>query len=171
MSVPHTNGGTAETLPAASDVIRTTSVAIKRPTGHSHTTSVSSSTSLLSPSASIFSAGASSSIASSSTADTTLYGSGTDESLNVSGDYVLAMHDYDAEKQNATCLSFRAGQVIRVYNRDVSGWWDGELEGRRGWFPSNYVGEDITAVADEVSPSKVVCTHLKAFDIQAKRCP
>uniref|UniRef100_A0A0W0FV06 Ras GEF n=2 Tax=Moniliophthora roreri TaxID=221103 RepID=A0A0W0FV06_MONRR len=57
-------------------------------------------------------------------------------------EYVLAMHDY-SQPEGSTCLSFRAGQVIHVLNRDPSGWWDGELEGRRGWFPSNYVNADV----------------------------
>ncbi|GAA5929743.1 hypothetical protein JCM3775_006540 [Rhodotorula graminis] len=43
-----------------------------------------------------------------------------------------------AQQQANSCLSFSAGQVIRCLNRDPSGWWDGELDGRRGWFPSNY---------------------------------
>lgn len=54
-------------------------------------------------------------------------------------EFVLAMHDFEPVAPNATCLSFKAGQVIRVLNRDPTGWWDGELDGRRGWFPSNYV--------------------------------
>ena len=56
-------------------------------------------------------------------------------------EYVLAMHDY-IPPEGSTCLSFRAGQVIHVLNRDPSGWWDGELEGKRGWFPSNFVHVD-----------------------------
>lgn len=36
-------------------------------------------------------------------------------------------------------LSFRGGEYIRVIHRDPSGWWDGEVDSRRGWFPSNYV--------------------------------
>lgn len=63
--------------------------------------------------------------------------------------YVLAMHDYSPQHQNATCLSFRAGQVIRVLSQDPSGWWDGQLEGRRGWFPSNYVNADIDPPEEE----------------------
>ena len=54
-------------------------------------------------------------------------------------DYVLAMHDFVPVASNVQCLGFRAGQVIHVLNRDQTGWWDGELDGRRGWFPSNYV--------------------------------
>ncbi|KAF9267327.1 ras GEF [Marasmius fiardii PR-910] len=57
-------------------------------------------------------------------------------------EYVLAMHDY-TQPEGSTCLSFRAGQVIHVLNRDPSGWWDGELEGKRGWFPSNFVNSDF----------------------------
>ncbi|PWN32833.1 ras GEF, partial [Meira miltonrushii] len=54
-------------------------------------------------------------------------------------EYVVALHDFASN--NETCLSFVSGQVIRVFNRDESGWWDGELDGQRGWFPSNYVDE------------------------------
>ncbi|KAJ7069680.1 ras guanine nucleotide exchange factor domain-containing protein [Mycena amicta] len=78
-----------------------------------------------------------------------------DETVRLgSTEYVLAMHDYDPQSQNATCLSFRAGQVIHVLNRDASGWWDGELEGRRGWFPSNYVNVDVGALTGEMPRSK-----------------
>ncbi|KAG8905713.1 hypothetical protein FRC01_008255, partial [Tulasnella sp. 417] len=62
-------------------------------------------------------------------------------------DYVIAMHDFTPQPGNATCLRFRAGEVIHVLNRDPTGWWDGELEGRRGWFPSNYISTDATAFA------------------------
>jgi son of sevenless-like protein len=67
-------------------------------------------------------------------------------------EYVLAMHDYIPDQRNATCLGFRAGQVVRVLNRDPSGWWDGELDGSRGWFPSNYVNGDLALLADEQLP-------------------
>ncbi|TFY75103.1 hypothetical protein EWM64_g8909 [Hericium alpestre] len=64
-------------------------------------------------------------------------------------EYVLAMHDFIPEQKNATCLGFRAGQVIHVLNRDTSGWWDGELDGKRGWFPSNYVNSDLGLIATD----------------------
>ncbi|KAF5382714.1 hypothetical protein D9615_002919 [Tricholomella constricta] len=47
-----------------------------------------------------------------------------DDTVRIRSEYVLAMHDYAPQHQNATCLSFRAGQVIHVLNRDASGWWD-----------------------------------------------
>ncbi|KAK4705784.1 hypothetical protein P7C70_g404, partial [Phenoliferia sp. Uapishka_3] len=58
---------------------------------------------------------------------------------------VRALHEFVPAVGSTTCLSFAAGQIIRTLNKDGSGWWDGELEGRRGWFPSNYV---------EVMPSR-----------------
>ena len=75
-------------------------------------------------------------------------------------EYVLAMHDFAPQHQNATCLSFRAGQVIHVLNRDSSGWWDGELEGRRGWFPSNYVNADVASFSDEDTHVSLWLQHL-----------
>ncbi|KAF8324843.1 uncharacterized protein EI90DRAFT_3074093 [Cantharellus anzutake] len=68
-----------------------------------------------------------------------------DDQFSPAGDdFVLAMHDFVPVAANVQCLSFRAGQVVRVHNRDPTGWWDGELEGRRGWFPSNYVSAQAT---------------------------
>lgn len=57
-------------------------------------------------------------------------------------EYVQALHDYSSAPAGGAanvCLSFRAGDFIKVLNRDASGWWDGEIQGTRGWFPSNYV--------------------------------
>lgn len=78
----------------------------------------------------------------------------SDSDMPVNGvgldEYVLALHDFTPEA--ATCLAFRAGQVIRVLNRDASGWWDGELDGARGWFPSNYTGSALPQLQDEQLP-------------------
>lgn len=78
------------------------------------------------------------------------------------------MHDYAPEHQNVTCLHFLAGQVIRVLNRDNSGWWDGEVDGRRGWFPSNYVTSDVGMLADEELPQLLVSLIIMCND---RPCP
>jgi son of sevenless-like protein len=52
------------------------------------------------------------------------------------GMYVKALYDYDADDR--TSLSFRQGEVIQVITQLESGWWDGVINGVRGWFPSNY---------------------------------
>ncbi|TKY86674.1 hypothetical protein EX895_004314 [Sporisorium graminicola] len=74
-------------------------------------------------------------------------GTDDDEYDSHAEEHVVALHDFNSI--NATCLSFQAGQVIKVYNRDPSGWWDGELDGQRGWFPSNYVDQEAVYVSDD----------------------
>ena len=73
-----------------------------------------------------------------------------DDIMRATSEYVIAMHDYEPQQSNTTCLSFCTGNIIHVLNRDPSGWWDGEFEGRRGWFPSNYVSADLGKSKDSV---------------------
>lgn len=68
------------------------------------------------------------------------------------------MHDYQPEGHSINCLTFRARQIIRVLNRDPSGWWDGEVEGRRGWFPSNYVTCEVGLLTEDELPDLAVRT-------------
>jgi hypothetical protein len=50
---------------------------------------------------------------------------------------VRALADYVAE--HPTELSLREGQLVNVISQHQSGWWEGEVAGHIGWFPSNYV--------------------------------
>ncbi|GAM24618.1 hypothetical protein SAMD00019534_077930 [Acytostelium subglobosum LB1] len=57
-----------------------------------------------------------------------------------SGDTVRALYDYVATEENE--LSFKANNMIKVMQRDVSGWWQGTIvggDGKVGMFPSNFV--------------------------------
>lgn len=67
--------------------------------------------------------------------------------------FVQALHDYIptnlTEKDAANCLCFSRGNIIEVFGRDDSGWWDGACNGNRGWFPSNYVGMIGEAIRTE----------------------
>jgi son of sevenless-like protein len=47
---------------------------------------------------------------------------------------VYSFHGIDASQ-----LSFQSGDTIEVLSQAESGWWDGLLNDRRGWIPSNYV--------------------------------
>jgi hypothetical protein len=53
--------------------------------------------------------------------------------------YVTALFDFAG--QSETDLSFREGDRIRVVKRTerVDDWWEGEINGRTGSFPANYV--------------------------------
>lgn len=50
---------------------------------------------------------------------------------------VTALFDFTA--QDEAGLSFKQNDVIIVHQQLISGWWDGECNGSRGWFPCNYV--------------------------------
>jgi len=51
--------------------------------------------------------------------------------------WVKAIYTYSTAEPNE--LSFSEGDVIKVTYQDDSGWWEGELNGRVGVFPSNHV--------------------------------
>ncbi|KAG8522483.1 Intersectin-2 [Galemys pyrenaicus] len=50
---------------------------------------------------------------------------------------VIAMYDYTANNEDE--LNFSKGQLINVLNKDDPDWWQGEVNGVTGLFPSNYV--------------------------------
>ncbi|KAL1924796.1 uncharacterized protein VTP21DRAFT_4450 [Calcarisporiella thermophila] len=50
---------------------------------------------------------------------------------------VRALYDYQGS--DSSSLNFQKGDVIEVLNQLETGWWDGVVDGKRGWFPSNYV--------------------------------
>jgi myosin-1 len=50
-----------------------------------------------------------------------------------------ALYPYDG--QTADELSFQEGAVIIIHKKDPGGWWEGEINGKRGWIPANYVQE------------------------------
>ncbi|XP_041043901.1 intersectin-2-like isoform X2 [Carcharodon carcharias] len=70
---------------------------------------------------------------------------------------VIAIYDYTAVNEDE--LSFFKGQFINVLNRDDPDWWQGELNGINGLFPSNYV-----KVTTESDPSQQWCADLQSLD-------
>lgn len=71
--------------------------------------------------------------------------------------YVRALYDYEADDR--TSLSFHEGDVIQVITQLESGWWDGVINGVRGWFPSNYC-QIISASSEEAPEPAQNGTHL-----------
>ena len=51
--------------------------------------------------------------------------------------YFIAQFDFNG--LSAEELSFKHGDVIKKIGEEDINWWIGELKGRRGIFPSNYV--------------------------------
>ncbi|KAM8931796.1 intersectin-2 isoform 4-T5 [Lycaon pictus] len=70
---------------------------------------------------------------------------------------VIAMYDYAANNEDE--LNFSKGQLINVLNKDDPDWWQGEINGLTGLFPSNYV--KMTTDSD---PSQQWCADLQSLD-------
>ncbi|XP_043442327.1 proto-oncogene vav isoform X5 [Prionailurus bengalensis] len=52
---------------------------------------------------------------------------------------------YDFCARDRSELSLKEGDIIKILNKKgQQGWWRGEIYGRVGWFPSNYVEEDYS---------------------------
>lgn len=49
--------------------------------------------------------------------------------------------EFDYEAQQDDELTLTVGNIIKNIRRDDGGWWEGELGGRRGLFPDNFVRE------------------------------
>ncbi|KAK0673856.1 putative cell division control protein 25 CDC25 [Cercophora samala] len=69
--------------------------------------------------------------------------------------YVRALYDYEADDR--TSLSFHEGDIIQVITRLESGWWDGVINGVRGWFPSNYcqIIDELPELEENGEPEQV----------------
>lgn len=74
---------------------------------------------------------------------------------------VRALYNYDATEESE--LSFKANDRLIVLQKDDSGWWQGELGGRVGMFPSNFV-----EVVDPNAPTKEAAAEQKELGGQCK---
>ncbi|XP_014865265.1 PREDICTED: cytoplasmic protein NCK1 isoform X1 [Poecilia mexicana] len=57
----------------------------------------------------------------------------------------LVKFSYSAEREDE--LSLVKGTRVVVMEKCSDGWWRGSYNGRSGWFPSNYVTEDVDGTA------------------------
>ncbi|XP_041754080.1 growth arrest-specific protein 7 [Coregonus clupeaformis] len=56
----------------------------------------------------------------------------------MSGSYCKSLYSFSGD-QHQQGLTFEVGEIIRIVHPLTGGWWEGELDGVRGWFPSSYV--------------------------------
>ncbi|CDZ96560.1 Ras1 guanine nucleotide exchange factor [Phaffia rhodozyma] len=64
--------------------------------------------------------------------------------------FVKALFDF--KSSGSSGLSFHEGDIIQIYTKSESGWWDGVCDGQRGWLPSNYV----MALTDEETNREIL---------------
>uniref|UniRef100_A0A671XK07 Rho guanine nucleotide exchange factor (GEF) 7a n=1 Tax=Sparus aurata TaxID=8175 RepID=A0A671XK07_SPAAU len=84
-----------------------------------------------------------------------------------SGQQLLVRARFNFQQTNEDELTFNKGDIIGVTRQEDGGWWEGTLNGRNGWFPSNYVRE-IKGSDKQVSPkSGTLKSPPKGFDTSA----
>ena len=71
-------------------------------------------------------------------------------------DVVEVKFDYDAEQPDE--LTLHVGDIIRNCKLVEDGWLEGELNGKRGIFPDNFV------VKKEITPPPGVCVCMKQYN-------
>ncbi|XP_051274835.1 rho guanine nucleotide exchange factor 6 isoform X1 [Dicentrarchus labrax] len=72
-------------------------------------------------------------------------------SENGGGGQQMVKARFNFKQNNEDELSFNKGDMILVTRQEEGGWWEGSLNGKTGWFPSNYVRE-IKPCEKTVSP-------------------
>ncbi|KAL6462694.1 hypothetical protein MHYP_G00291160 [Metynnis hypsauchen] len=64
---------------------------------------------------------------------------------------VEAIVEFDYQAQHDDELTIAIGDIISNIRKDEGGWWEGEVDGRRGLFPDNFVREIKKEVKKEPS--------------------
>ncbi|XP_058236462.1 rho guanine nucleotide exchange factor 7b isoform X3 [Hemibagrus wyckioides] len=55
--------------------------------------------------------------------------------------HLLVKARFNFQQANEDELCFNKGDIIQVTRQEEGGWWEGTINGKTGWFPSNYVKE------------------------------
>jgi len=79
-----------------------------------------------------------------------------------------ALYDYDATDENE--VSFKANDIINLLQKHESGWWQGEINGKTGMFPSNFVEEILSSSSTktEAPPVENVKKIKALYDYEGK---
>ncbi|XP_039521679.1 rho guanine nucleotide exchange factor 6 isoform X3 [Pimephales promelas] len=80
-------------------------------------------------------------------------------SENGGGGQLMVKARFNFKQNNEDELSFSKGELIHVTRQEEGGWWEGNLNGKTGWFPSNYVRE-VKPCEKPISPKSI-----KGFDV------
>ncbi|XP_051782873.1 SH3 domain-containing kinase-binding protein 1 isoform X2 [Erpetoichthys calabaricus] len=68
---------------------------------------------------------------------------------------VEAIVEFDYKAQHDDELTISIGDIIKNIRKDDGGWWEGEINGKRGVFPDNFVKEIKKDVKKEVQGHKL----------------
>jgi len=60
---------------------------------------------------------------------------------------------FDYEPENDDELKLTVGDILTVIKKEEEGWWEGDLNGKTGMFPSNFV--EVLTNAEELQTAVV----------------
>lgn len=63
----------------------------------------------------------------------------------MSGSFCRSLYAYNGD-QHQQGLKFEAGELIKITQALDGGWWEGEKDGEKGWFPSTYVQMEVSVI-------------------------
>ncbi len=97
------------------------------------------------------------------------------QEFTMSGSVCRSLYAYNGD-QHQQGLKFEAGEVIRVTQVLDGGWWEGEKDGVKGWFPSTYVQVEVSSssrvcVCVCVCACVCVCVFIICSLITEPSCP
>ncbi|CAF0864909.1 unnamed protein product [Rotaria sordida] len=94
------------------------------------------------------------------------------EQQNTSGK-ILVNALYAFKAQNTDELSFAKNDVIIITQAPTDGgWWEGTLDGKTGWFPSNYVEQIVQkTVGRSISMRSTTCASCRIFGCKTHSTP
>lgn len=72
--------------------------------------------------------------------------------------------EFDYEGQQDDELSLSVGDIIVNIRRDDGGWWEGELNGRRGLFPDNFVRVSTVIAMPSFKAFTISCVLLQSTE-------
>ncbi|MBN3294703.1 SH3K1 protein, partial [Polypterus senegalus] len=75
---------------------------------------------------------------------------------------VEAIVEFDYKAQHDDELTISVGDIIKNIRKDDGGWWEGEINGRRGVFPDNFVKvsewRDFCSMQVQFYYDVIICT-------------
>lgn len=70
-------------------------------------------------------------------------------------------YDYEAEQPDE--LSIKVGQTIKNVLTEDGGWWEGELDGKKGMFPDNFVKVMLKMWTESLRPTFLLWSFFIVF--------
>jgi len=89
--------------------------------------------------------------------------------LKMAAEPLLVKAVFKFKGTNNDELKFKKGDIITITQKEDGGWWEGTLDGKTGWFPSNYV-EELSKESKEIpSPTQEISEDVLAKNIDYRQ--